>query len=97
MFVDLGQYIEILGYFSLSLCDTFDRLVKMIERRRAVFSIDLMNKWNDFINRIAGDKTSREFFEESKACGEILETLVAGQPNQRGSGDLYFNLQRHGQ
>ena len=70
--VDLRENVQILGDFLFRFRSTADRFVQMIERRRTVFCIELANKRNDFVNRVAGNEASGELFEEAKACGEIL-------------------------
>ena len=49
------------------------------------------NEWNSFVDRVAGDKAGGEFFEKSKRAAKSFEPFLAGQPNQRASGDHYFS------
>jgi hypothetical protein len=92
LFVDLRQDVEILEYFLFRFSSAPDRLVQMIERRRRVFGVELANKRNDFVDILAGDEASGEFFEKSKPGSEILEAFLAGQPNQRASGDHLWSV-----
>jgi hypothetical protein len=56
----------------LRLFSASNRLVQVIKRRSTVFRIELANKWNYFVNSVAGYESSGESLERSKAGGEIL-------------------------
>jgi hypothetical protein len=49
----------------------------MIEGRRNIFGVELLNYRNDVVDRVAGNKPSRQFFEVAEASGEILKPFVA--------------------
>jgi hypothetical protein len=49
----------------------------MIERSTTVFRIDRADVGDYFVDRFAGYEPGREFFEESKTGGKILEAFLS--------------------
>ncbi len=64
----------------------------MIERSRRVFGVDLADERNGLVDVVSGYETGRQFFEKSKTGRKILESFLAGQPNQRVSGDHLWSV-----